>query len=165
MAGRNMDTRTLVQDAVGRVRDCAVQMEASASDLLAQLPHVRMDEALRADATGSTATLKDTAGRALFELALLQAEFGQGAADVGSVLRTLSGVDATMMEALAAFTDLVDRLEGAAERDEANERAFVLVIEAAGLMMQRLERAKAATQALRALLPASGRADNGRPTR
>jgi hypothetical protein len=53
-----------------------------------------------------------------------------------------------MMSALAPLADLADRLEVAAERDEANERAFVLVIESAGAMLQSLNDAKEATQAL-----------------
>ena len=55
-----------------------------------------------------------------------------------------------MMTALAPLADLADRLEVAAERDEANERAFVLVIESAGAMLQSLNDAKEATQALQA---------------
>jgi hypothetical protein len=85
-----------------------------------------------------------------FELALLQTQLGEGKADAEAVVRTLSTMDATMMGALASVADFVDRLEKAAERDEANERAFVLVIEATGVMLQGLENAKIATEALRA---------------
>ena len=73
-----------------------------------------------------------------------------------------------MMGALAAMADFVDELEKAAERDEANERAFVLVIEATGVLLQGLEQAKAATQALRAATAEAaavlGRPDHGHLT-
>jgi hypothetical protein len=59
------------------------------------------------------------------------------------------------MDALAAVADLADALEKAAERDEEKERAFVLVIEALGVMLQGLEKAKAATETLRAGMPAT----------
>jgi len=65
-----------------------------------------------------------------------------------TAVRSLCRMDATMMDALAAVADVVEKLEDAAERDERNERAFVLVIEAAGVMLQGLEKARAATQAL-----------------
>jgi hypothetical protein len=83
-----------------------------------------------------------------FELALLQAEMSEGKTDVATVIDRLSGMDATMMQALAALPDTVDQLEKAAERDEAHEPAFVLVIEATSVMLQGLRTAQAATEAL-----------------
>ena len=53
------------------------------------------------------------------------------------------------MGALASAADVVDELEEAAERDERNEPPFVMMIEATGAMLQGLERAKVATEALR----------------
>ena len=50
-----------------------------------------------------------------------------------------------MMGALEAVPDVVDQLETAAERDDKFEPAFVLLIEAAGVMLQALEKARAAT--------------------
>jgi hypothetical protein len=105
-----------------------------------------MDERLRATVLESSLGLKDTACRVMFELALLQAQLGEAPAYTGEVVRILSGLEATMMSALARFADLVDQLENAAERDEQNEPSFVIAIEAAGVMLQSLEIAKAATQ-------------------
>jgi hypothetical protein len=137
------------------VRDCAVRMEDRAASLLEALAIVPMDEGLRATAIDLIAGLKDAAGRVTFELALLQAQLGEDKADAATAVRTLSSMDATMMDALAAVADLADELEKAAERDEEYERAFVLVIEASGVMLQGLEKAKAATEMLRAGMPAT----------
>jgi hypothetical protein len=149
-------TRNLLRAAIAAVRDCAEKIEAQAESLLLALPGVPIDEKLGPVALEQCAGLKDTAGRVTFELALLQAEVGEGKAEAATAVRTLSGLDAAMMEALAAMSNLVDRLEVAAERDEKNEPAFVLVIEAAGVMLQALENAKVATQALRAALTGNG---------
>jgi hypothetical protein len=54
-------------------------------------------------------------------------------------------MDATMMGVLEDVPDVVDQLEKAAERDEQYEPAFVMVIEAAGVLLQALEKARAAT--------------------
>jgi len=54
------------------------------------------------------------------------------------------------MAVVAGATDLVDQLEKAAERDERQEPVFVLVIDAVGMLLQALERAKSATGALAA---------------
>jgi signal transduction histidine kinase len=80
-----------------------------------------------------------------FELALLQAELSEQKADARTAVQRLSLMDATMMDALEAIPDVVDQLEKAAERDEQYEPAFVLVIEASGVMLQALEKARAAT--------------------
>jgi len=148
------DTQHLIRAAMAAVRDCAAQVEDRAGSLLQALPKMPMDEGLRATAIELSAGLKDTSGRVTFELALLQAQLGEDKVDAATVVRTLSSMDATMMDALAGLADVVDELEAAAERDEENERAFVLVIEAAGVMLQGLEKAKAATQALRSAVPA-----------
>jgi len=74
----------------------------------------------------------------------------EGTAAAGTVVQRLSSMDALMMRGVAAMADVVDALEKAAEHDETNERAFVLVIEATGIMLQALEKAKSATQALSA---------------
>ena len=149
------DTQRLLRAALAAVRDCAAQMETQAESLLQALPNTPMDEDLRANALESSARLKDTSGRVTFELALLQAQLGEDKADAASAVRTLASMDATMMDALAAVADLADALEKAAERDEEKERAFVLVIEALGVMLQGLEKAKAATETLRAGMPAT----------
>jgi hypothetical protein len=143
------DTQRKVLSALAAVRDCAAEMEQRAENLLQTLPNVPMDAGLRATVIEQGAGLKDTAGRVSFELALLQAQLGEAKADSATVIQTLSSMDATMMSALASVADVVDELEKAAELDETNERPFVLVIEATGAMLQGLEKAKAATEALR----------------
>jgi len=67
-------------------------------------------------------------------------------------VKRLSAMDATMMAAVAALTDVVDQLEEAAERDERHEPAFVLMIEATGVLLQALGEARAATEALGAAM-------------
>ncbi len=141
------------KSAVSVVRKCADAMVSQASSLLQSLPNLAMQEALRATALQLAAGLKDTSERVMFELALLQTELGEGKADGAAVVRRLSGLDAAMMGAVAPLAEVVDALEKAAERDEAQEPAFVLVIESVGSLLQALEHAKKATAALEAILP------------
>ena len=143
------NTQRTVRAAMAAVQDCAAQIDDRAESLLQALPTMPMDEALRATALELSAGLKDISGRVTFELALLQTRLGEATADAATVVQTLCSLDATMMDALAAIAEVADRLEEAAESDEQNERPFVLVIEAAGVMLQGLEKARAATQALR----------------
>lgn len=135
-------------EALSAVRKCADTMETQATRLLQSLPDLPMDASLRTQALALGAALKDTSSRALFEVALLHGELGEGTADVAAATRRLAGVDAAMMEVVAAATDLVEQLEKAAERDETHEAAFVMVIEAVGVMLQALDQARAATSAL-----------------
>ncbi len=153
--GKSSDN--LLRAAMTAVRDCADTIEAQAASLLEALPTVPMQEGLRASALELSAGLKDASGRVTFELALLQAELGEGKAEAASAVQRLAGMDAVMMGAVAAMADVADELEKAAERDETNERSFVLVIEATAAMLQGLEKAKAATQALDAAGPAAAR--------
>lgn len=132
------------------VRDCADTMETQAASLLQALLQLPMDEELRANARERSEGLRDASSRVTFELALLQTEIVEGKTDTAAVIQRLTGMDALMMGALASMADVADELEIAAERDEANERAFVLVIEATGVLLQGLEQAKSATQALSA---------------
>ncbi len=140
----------LLRAALAAVRDCADTMETQAVSLLEALPTVPMNEGLRASALELSAGLRDASGRVTFELALLQAELGEGKAEAASAVRILAGMDSLMMDAVAAMADVADELEKAAELDETYERSFVLVIEATAAMLQGLEKAKAATQALAA---------------
>lgn len=142
------DRRNLLQAAIAAVRDCADTMEAQAADLLQALPTLPMDEGLRPDVLRVSAEIRDASSRVTFELALLQTEIGEGKADVATAVERLSGMDATMMHALASLADAVDQLEKAAERNEAHEPVFVLVIEATSVMLQGLSAARAATEAL-----------------
>jgi len=142
----------LLRAAIAAIRHCADAMDAQATGLLESLPAAAISEALRANALQLTAGLKDASGRVTFELALLQTELADNGALAATAVKRLSAMDATMMSALAAMTDVVDQLEEAAERDERHEPAFVLVIEATGLLLQALEKARAATEALVAAL-------------
>jgi len=148
MTGNEVQRKILA--ALAAVRDCAEQMDSSAEGLLHALPNLPMDEILRATALETSTGLKDTAGRVTFEVALLQAQLGEGKTNVPNVIKALSSLDATLMGALASTADVVDELEAAAERDERNEPPFVMMIEATGVMLQGLERAKVATEELRA---------------
>ena len=148
------DQKTLLRAAMAAVRDCAGTMDTQATSLLQSLLTVAIDKGLRTTALNSSDGLKDASGRVMFELALLQVEVGEGKARVATVVERLTGMDALMMRALGAMTDVVDELEKAAERDEANEPAFVLVIEAIGVLLQALEKAKGATQTLRETMSA-----------
>ncbi len=142
------DNRARIRAAVTAARDCAETMDAQAASLLEALSAVPMDAELRSTAATLCTALTDTAGRVSFELALLATDAGKPEADASDLEQRLVDLDATMMGALAPVAELADRLETAAERDESNERAFVLVIEAAGLLLQALEKARAATAAL-----------------
>ncbi len=150
-------SNTLLRAAMAAVRDCADTMEAQAAGLREALPTLPMDEGLRASALELSAGLKDASSRVTFELALLQAELGEGKAEAASAVQRLAGMDALMMSAVAAMADVVDELEKTAERDETHERSFVLVIEATGAMLQGIEKAKATTQALATTRPVADR--------
>lgn len=147
------DRNHLLRAAMTAVRDCAETMEAQAASLLQALLRLPMDEGLRARAMERVDRLKDASGRVMFELALLQAEAGEGKAKAAKVVERLTGMDAVMMDALATLTDVVAELEKAAERDEANESAYVRVIEAMGVLLQGLKTAKAATETVAATVP------------
>lgn len=147
-----MDTRTLALDAIADVRDCAMQMRVHAASLQKELPKVRMDENLRAAARGLCERLSEvsstvTSGVGELRDAVLSAEL-----DAAGVLGDLSSMEEQMMDVLAGFAELAEKLEQAGERDERCERAFVLVIETAGHLLQRFQSAKAATDVLRAAI-------------
>ena len=131
--------------AIAAVRDCADTIEDRAANLLKSLPGVPVEDAQRTTVVELGARLRDASSRVTFELALLQAELGEDKVDPAAAINRLSMMDATMMGALEAVPDIVDQLEKAAERDEQFEPAFVMVIEAAGVMLQALEKARAAT--------------------
>lgn len=144
----NADGQAKIRVAMAAARDCADTMEAQAANLVGSVADVPMDAALRAQTVEYCATLKDRAGRVTFELALLEAELANGGTPGEDAVRRLVGVEATMMEALAPLAELADALERAAELDSDQERAFVLVIEATGVMLQSLDYAREATAAL-----------------
>jgi len=131
--------------AIAAVRDCADTIEDRSANLLQSLQDVPVEESLRTTVADLGARLRDASSRVTFELALLQAELGEDKVDGAAAVNRLSMMDATMMAALEDVPDIVDQLEKAAERDEQFEPAFVLVIEAAGVMLQALDKARAAT--------------------
>ena len=133
------------REAIAAVRDCADTIEGGSAGLLKSLRNVPMEDGMRATVVELGARLSDASSRVTFELALLQAELGEDKVDDAAAVNRLSMMDASMMGVLEAVPDIVDRLEKAAERDEQYEPAFVLVIEAAGVMLQALEKARAAT--------------------
>ena len=122
-------------------------METQAASLRQSLTAVPIDERLRTAVIELCEGLNDASGRVTFELALLQTEVGEGKAGAATVVERLTQMDATMMGAAVALVDVVEPLESAAEGDSEQERAYVLVIEALGVMLQGLKQAKAATQA------------------
>lgn len=141
----NRSTAAL-QAATAAVGDCADTMEAQAAALLRDLPAMPMNDGLRAETLARIAGIKDASGRVTFELALLRSQLAAGQADAAAAVQRLSGMDAAMMTAVASLADVTDRLETAAEQDVTHERAFVLVIEAMGILLQALQQAQAATR-------------------
>lgn len=144
----NTGVRATFNAALAAARECADTMEAQAANLIGAVADVPMDAALRAQTVERCATLKDRAGRVTFELAMLEAELANGGPAGEDAVHRLVSVEATMMEAMAPLAELADALERAAERDPEQERAFVLVIEATGVMLQGLDSAREATAAL-----------------
>lgn len=142
------DKQALLRATIAAVRDCADSMDAQAAGLLRSLPTLAISEELRAHALELTGGLKDASDRVTFELSLLQAELADGKAEAATALKRLSAMDATMMTAVAALADVVDRLEQAAECDEQYEPAFVLAIETTGILLQALEKARVASDLL-----------------
>jgi hypothetical protein len=145
----NFENRKETTTAVSAVRDCADTMASQAEWLQRALPDLVMGETLRASALKWSESLRDTSQRAMFELALLQAQLSEDRADPALVLRRLSGLDAAMMDVVAGSTELVEQLEKVAESDEAQEPTFAVVIEMVARLMAGCESAQAATRALR----------------
>ena len=147
--------RTTAQSAITNVRDCGAQMGARARALRAALPSVRMDVTARNRTLELCEELSAAASEVASGVAGLDAVSATSDDEIREVLRTLSTLEAQMMQVLAGFSVLVDSLEQAGERDEANEPAYVLVIDAAAGLLRSFQKAKDSTEALRAAL--SGR--------
>jgi hypothetical protein len=144
--------RTAAQSAIVSVRDCGAQMGASAHALRTALPSVRMDEGARNRTLDLCEQLSAVAGEVASGVAGLNEVSARSDDEVREVLHTLSTLEAQMMQALAGFSGLVESLEQAGERDEANEPAYVLVIDAAAGLLQSFQKARSSTEALRAAL-------------
>jgi hypothetical protein len=140
--------RTLLSAAIAAVRDCAETMETQAMGLEQALPELSLDGESQAAVLELASGVKDTAGRVTFELALLQAELGEGEMPDTAVVQRLSNLDSTMMTALDAVADVAGQLEKAAELQEQCEPPFALVMQAARVMLRKFGNARAATQVL-----------------
>jgi hypothetical protein len=138
----------LLSAAIAAVRDCAETMESQATGLEQALPELSLDGESQAAVLELASGLKDTAGRVTFELALLQAELGEGEMPDTAVVQRLSNLDSTMMTALDAVADVAGQLEKAAELQEQCEPPFALVMQAARVMLRKFGNARAATQVL-----------------
>jgi hypothetical protein len=147
--------QTAAQSAIASVRECGAQMAASAQALRSASPKVRMELAARNRTLDLCERLSAVASEVASGVAGLDAVSARSDDEIREVLRTLSTLEAQMMEALAGFSVLADSLEQAGERDEANEPAYVLVIDTAARLLQSFQKAKSATEKLRAAL--SGR--------
>jgi hypothetical protein len=123
-------------------------METQATGLKQALPELSLDGESQAAMLELAARLKDTAGRVTFELALLQAELGEGEMPDTAAVQRLSNLDSTMMTALDAVADVAGQLEKAAELSEQCEPPFALVMQAARVMLRKFGNARAATQVL-----------------
>jgi hypothetical protein len=149
----DFENRTEATAAISAIRECADTMTSQAEGLQRALPGLVMEDSLRANARQWSESLNDTSQRVMFEIALLQAELSEGGADPAAVLQRLSGLDAAMMDVVAVSTELVEQLEKAAERDEAQEPAFVVVLEMVARLMAGCESAQLATRSLRDARP------------
>jgi ABC-type transporter Mla subunit MlaD len=148
--------RSAAQRAIENVRECGAQMGARAQALRAASPNVRMAAAERTRTLALCDQLSAVADEVASGVSGLDAVNATSVDELQEVLRTLSTLEAQVMQVLAAFTALVDSLEQAAERDEANEPAYALVIDAAAGMLNSFEKAKSATEALREILSGRG---------
>jgi len=155
-AREHTDMRTRAQSAIESVRDCGAQMGTTAESLRTALPGVRMDVAERTRTLELCEQLSAVASEVASVVAGLDAVSAKSEDEIHEVLRTLSMLEAQMMQALAGFSVLADSLEQAGERDEANEPAYVLVMDAAASLLQSFQKAKSSTEALRAALSGRG---------
>ena len=144
--------RTAAQSAIENARECGGRMGVSAQALRKALPSVRMEAAERTRTLELCQQLSQVASEVASGVAGLDAVNAQSSDEIREVLHTLSTLEAQAMQVLSGFAFLVDSLEQAAERDEANEPAYALVIDAAAGLLQSFEKAKSATEALRTAL-------------
>lgn len=142
------ESRILPRAAIAAVRSCADTMEMQGASLLQALPRLPMSESLRPAVLGLASGLKDAAGRVTFELALLEAELGEGRVEAADLVQRLSNMDSSMMMALDGVVDVAGQLEKSAEDDERLEPAFAFLMQAARLMLGKFGDARAATEVL-----------------
>jgi hypothetical protein len=144
--------RNAAQSAIANVRECGAQMGASAQALRAALPSVRMNVAERTRTLELCEQLSAAASEVASGVAGLDAVTATSEDEIREVLLTLSTLEAQMMQVLVGSSLLVDSLEQSAERDAADESAYVIVVERVAGLLQSFQKAKSATEALRAAL-------------
>jgi hypothetical protein len=140
---------TLLPAAIAAVTECAAGMLNGATQLQERLQTLRLPEPMAGEVPAQALALDAEAVGALGVLEELRAATESGYLNAADALRVLTEIDARMMGALSSLVDLSGRLEKAAEVDERCEPVFVLVIEAAGRLLEMFKPAQAATRALR----------------
>lgn len=143
------DLEVRLPAAIAAVTDCAAQILTEATSLQEQLKPLRVPEPLAEEAHALALTLDAEAVGALGVLKELRSATESGYLNGAEVQRVLTEIDARLVAALAGLVDMSGRLEKAAETDERLEPVFVLVIEAAGRLLEGFQLAQAATRALR----------------
>ena len=143
------EVETLLPAAIAAVTECAAGMLNEATQLQERLQTLRLSEPMAEEVPAQALALDAEAVGALSVLKDLRSATESGYLNAADVLRVLTEIDARMMGALAGLVDLSGRLEKAAEVDVRCEPAFVLVIEAAGRLLEGFKPAQAATRALR----------------
>lgn len=138
--------------ALAAVTECATALVSEAARLQGQLPVLSVPTELQDEVRARVRTLGREGEGAAGVLQEVRSATESGALNAAEVVRVLTEIEARMMNELAQFADLSGRLEKAAEADERVESAFVLVIETAGLLLQRFQAAQEATQTLRTVL-------------
>ena len=147
------EVETLLPAAIATVTECAAQVLAEATSLQEPLPGLRLSQPLAEELPALALTLDAEAVGALGVLEELRSATESGYLNAADVLRVLTEIDARLVAALADLVELGGRLEKAAETDERCEPVFVLVIEAAGRLLQEFQKAQGATRALRDAMP------------
>jgi hypothetical protein len=143
------DLADRLQAAIAAVTDCAAQMVTEATGLQERLKSLRVPEPLGDEAQALALSLDAEAVGALGVLKELRSATESGYLNGAEVLRVLTEIDTRLIGTLGGLADLSGRLEKAAETDERLEPAFVVVIEAAGRLLEEFQSAQAATRALR----------------
>ena len=150
------EVATLLPAAMAAVTECAARMSTEATQLQERLRTLLLPEPLAEEVPALVLALDAEAVGALGVLKELRPATESGYLNAADVLRVLTEIDARMMGALSSLVDLSGRLEKAAEVDERCERAFVLVIEAAGRLLEGFKPAQAATRSLRDAMARAG---------
>ena len=150
------EVATLLPAAMAAVTECAARMSTEATQLQERLRTLRLSEPLAEEVPALALALDAEAVGALGVLKELRPATESGYLNVADVLRVLTEIDARMMGTLSSLVDLSGRLEKAAEVDERCEPAFVLVIEAAGRLLEGFKPAQAATRSLRDAMARAG---------